>query len=454
MSSGVINPVPPGGNTGGPVNSVPTTTSLRPTASNDGNTAGPDRPTSAPEPTTSSTPEGPWGPAIPPGNDATFELGEDGVTYYTNTTIDDFSPLVTFNGADGEVDGSDWIRLAQEARESSPTTPANSQRNWFLGTYKRTNTVNSSIKIDFYGSEIHLYGDSGPAYGAYSLKLDDEEAVIGSAYYPALAVGRAHHVHSLTDLTEGKHELVVTNLGNRAELIEGNGFLLDFAIAKQKVGVPGRLRPQAFDTKGEDLSRLSTNGTWAVGNLPGDVPPGEGGLKIAIYVERKAIWTAENFATLTHRFKGTGIQVYGGRNATHGLYRATLTDTATSTTVHSQLYNASTPCRGLDAGTLIQCEWRGATLKYAIADLNPDVEYELGLQNIHDGESRNLLEVDLIRVFDLQDAREPGDAGGALPAVPGSGDKSAARKLGAMDPFANLVVLLMSFLAVWRALKA
>ena len=95
--------------------------------------------------------------------------------------------------------------------------------------------------MHFSGSEIHLYGDSGPAYGAYSLILDDEEPVVDTAFYPALAVGRAHLVHSLTNLTEGRHELVVTNLGNRGDLIEGNGFLLDFAIARQKVGIPGQV---------------------------------------------------------------------------------------------------------------------------------------------------------------------------------------------------------------------
>ena len=86
------------------------------------------------------------------------------------------------------------------------------------------------------GSEIHLYGDTGPAYGAYSLQLDQGTPDLRSAFYPALAVGPAHYLYSLRNLTEGRHELVITNLGTREGLVEGEGFLLDYVLVTQKVG--------------------------------------------------------------------------------------------------------------------------------------------------------------------------------------------------------------------------
>ena len=99
-----------------------------------------------------------------------------------------------------------------------------------------SNSISSFIHNADVGSEIHLYGDTGPAYGAYSLQLDQGTPDLRSAYFPALAVGPAHYLYSLRNLTEGRHELVITNLGTREGLVEGDGFLLDYVLVTQRVG--------------------------------------------------------------------------------------------------------------------------------------------------------------------------------------------------------------------------
>ncbi|KAG2005618.1 hypothetical protein CC2G_002008 [Coprinopsis cinerea AmutBmut pab1-1] len=395
-------------------------------------------------------------PVLPPNQPPTVRLGDDGANYYVNTTIDDFSPLMTFS------DG--WISTIADMNSSNPLKPI-PQRNWHLWTYKRTETPNATVSIEFWGSELYLYGDTGPAYGVYSLALDDETPTVHTAFYPALAAGRSHLMHTLRNLTEGRHELTITNLGTRDGLNEGPAFLLDFAVARQKVGTIEGLQPNASDVRDEALSGLATNGTWSLLNIQDDVVPGEGGLKPAIYVERRALFTTDDWATLVHRFQGTGIQVFGGWNSTHGSYRATLTDTGNSTVLHSKIYDTAAVCGGSDAPG---CEWRGTTLKFTAADLNPDAQYELTLQNVHSG-GNSAFEVGFIRVFGSQDAREPGTGSSGVPAPstggglpePGSAgqqpggasDETGSGRMNSLDPLLQLWVLMFLFVAAWKTLK-
>jgi hypothetical protein len=92
------------------------------------------------------------------------------------------------------------------------------------------------------GSEIRLYGDGGPAYGAYSLKVDGGEPTIHTEHSLAQPVGRDLLMHTLTGLTEGRHELEITSLGSRDGLpfTEGEELMFDYAVVTQKVGeAPG-----------------------------------------------------------------------------------------------------------------------------------------------------------------------------------------------------------------------
>jgi hypothetical protein len=85
------------------------------------------------------------------------------------------------------------------------------------------------------GSEIRLYGDGGPAYGAFSLTLDGGEPIVDTEHDLAQPYGRDILMHTLTGLTEGRHELVITALGGR-DATEGQELLFDHAVVTQKVG--------------------------------------------------------------------------------------------------------------------------------------------------------------------------------------------------------------------------
>lgn len=334
-----------------------------------------------------------WPPASPAGHPE-FSTTSDSVVY-TNTTIDDFSPLVSFSNS-----VSDWVTPLTDSDLSAvrPEMP----RLWNLGTYKRTEVRNATVTIEFWGSEIALYGDTGPAYGAYSLSVDGGDPTIHSAFARDRGRGPAHHLHTLEGLSDGRHQLVITALGTREGLSEGSSFLFDYATAKQKIAEPGADRLFAsLDLRADALARVTKNGTWGLERVQDDLQPGEGGVKPAIYFEREAYVTTENLATLTHTFRGSGIQVYGGRNATHGSYSVTLTDVDNSDVAHSQLCNATADCDFPEPGsnnTKPGCEWRGSVLKFAAADLDPSSEWRLQLQNVAQGD-KSTFEVNLIRVI-------------------------------------------------------
>ncbi|KAH6912140.1 hypothetical protein BKA70DRAFT_1266755 [Coprinopsis sp. MPI-PUGE-AT-0042] len=393
-------------------------------------------------------------PPASPAEHPEFTTNSNG-DVYTNTTIDDFSPLVTFSNA-----ASDWVTPLTDSNLSAvrPAEP----RTWNLGTYRRTEVRNASVTIEFWGSELHLYGDTGPTYGAYALSVDGEDPTIHSAFARDRGKGPSHLLHSLRDLSEGRHEVVITALGTREGLSEGESLLFDYAVARQRVAEPGTVQALAsLDIRGEALSSVTKNGTWAVERVQDDLQPGEGGIKPAIYFERVAYATTESWATLTHTFRGSGIQVYGGRNATHGSYSVTLSNAGTSNVVHSQVYNATADCDFPEpeaSDTKPSCEWRGSVLKFAAADLDPTLEWRLQLQNI--GQTgRSTFEVNLIRVIGPGSELNTVDGGAVFvngSAVPSTGeeaDDTGAGYVNSPNILVNVLILLLFLRAFVTAFR-
>jgi len=392
-----------------------------------------------------------------PGAPPTYLTEDDGSTY-TNLTIDDFDPVVV--GSEGH-----WLTPLTDS-DMSAVRPGD-DRSWHLGTYKRTETKNATLKIGFWGSEISLYGDRGPTYGAYSLTLDDETPVVESAFYPALATGDAGWLYTFRNLTDEYHELVITNLGTREGLLEGESFLFDYALVKQRVGLKGLPSPINIDIAGADLEKLNETGVWSLNTVELDGSDGNGGFA----PEATTIYsTAERGASIAHTFSGTGIGVYGTRNGSHGLYRTTLTSLNTSSVVHDETYNATVQC-GLPVPSIFPgCEWHGSVLLYSIANLDPEQRYEIKLENMQERPERApigaSLDIEFIRVFQtvLSSGAEPGGSNGSSPSLGGggggSGNNNSTNTNGArsllhaeygMANFVIFVIFGMMMARVWRS---
>ncbi|KAJ3526081.1 hypothetical protein NMY22_g10311 [Coprinellus aureogranulatus] len=391
---------------------------------------------------------------------------------YANITIDDFSPILTFSNNTGAALKGDWVTPLTDS-DLSAARPL-PEREWYLGTYMRTETVNASISFVFEGSELHLYGDRGPAYGAYSIEVDDGTPELKSAFYPALAVGPAHYLASVRNLTEGNHTVRIVNWGTREGLVEGKSFLLDYVVVRQKVGpVDGQSEPKISDVTGEDLASLNTTGTWTLVSNPDDVFTAQG-----LNASQPKVWyeTTERRAQLGYEFtNATAIQVYGTRNGTHGAYTASLSSSNNpSFAPITNTYNASVPCGLTSSNTttpalnspenvLPGCEWDGTVLMYSSANLDPTSHYALTLENVD--EDGGVLGVGLIRTLGL--AGEQVEAGSFPQSLTGggggtgtnggtgnNGDSGDAGQNGAlrvgMGMF-ELVIMVLAWMFVWRS---
>jgi hypothetical protein len=191
-------------------------------------TAPPDASTSSPASNSTSSDTLPVLPGAAPAFETT------GNVTYANITLDDFSPVLSFSNNSGVALQGDWVTPLTDS-DLSAARPL-PQREWYLGTYMRTETVNASVTFAFEGSEVHLYGDTGPTYGVYTIQVDDQTPELKTAYYPAQAAGAAHYLASVKNLTEGNHTVTIVNRGTREGLNEGRAFLLDYVIVRQRVG--------------------------------------------------------------------------------------------------------------------------------------------------------------------------------------------------------------------------
>jgi len=403
----------------------------------------------------------PWPPKAP-NELPIFVAADDGAggkAYYTNITIDDFSPLITFSNASAV----DWPATVMEwwspATDPALTTVDPSSREWHLGTCKRTERTGATATIEFYGSEIYLYGDTGPLYGGFSIAVDNGTATEHDNFYPAQAAGKSHFMAAVKNLTEGRHTLTLTNVGGREELNFSSGaFLLDFAVVRQRVGLAvNGTEPGWTSVANEELDAVPANGTWVSNTVMDYMAPGPGGATPEIYIETRTRATTERYAALTHTFKGAGIQVWGRRNATHGTYRATLAAAGAANgtaPLHDAVYDAVAPCGfPLAPGepdvpdVRPPCEWRGSALRFAAADLDPAVEHTLVLQNLGAGSADAIFEIDKIRVFAMGPARD-GDGGGS--GSSGAGEDGAAMGLAAPNALVAFVTMFLTLMLVRR----
>lgn len=195
-----------------------------------------------------------------------------------------------------------------------------------------------------------------------------------------------------------------------------------------------------------------------------------------------------SYLTLYLTFVATAVQVFGTRNATHGVYRATLSASNSSQPLSSQTYNASAPCDFPGAGAqnvLPGCEWRGSVLKFSAANLDPALSYQLRLENIDTTNkvfgvcissggflsnrilTFRCLDVDLIRTFDAYGPFPlPGftdDGSGSSSTGSGSSNNNgtagssnsgngALGRAGGIPAVGEMTLFLMAWLFLWRSL--
>ncbi|KAF6747386.1 hypothetical protein DFP72DRAFT_1174899 [Ephemerocybe angulata] len=308
---------------------------------------------------------------------------------YANLTIDSFSPLIVYDPPMSIGTGA-WHTPITDSRLSEIGTL--SQRDWHLGTYMRSEMPNATIWFWFEGSELYLYGDRGPSYGAFSVQVDsDTTKELRSAYTPAQSMGGSSLLDAVRGLSEGRHKVGVTIEGPRTGPVEGSGFLLDYVVVRQRVGTG---QPKISDVRGADLEKLSSWKAWTKDEVTEQQGQNVTQTKTIVSSSAKG-------ESLTYSFSNaTAVHVYGTRNATHGAYSVSLTSSSPSVVGSTTFYDGSFPCDFPNrTNNLTSCEWRGSVLKHAAANLDPAANYTLKLENTDVSGGGRIFDVDLIRTF-------------------------------------------------------
>lgn len=106
------------------------------------------------------------------------------------------------------------------------------------GTAHFTTNTSAFVNLTFVGTDIALYGASGPQFGSYQVELDGQTTT-SSAYasqngtLPHLLFGSAGLNATQT------HSLVLRNLGNNGNSTQGEEMLLDYAVLTVPVAPRG-----------------------------------------------------------------------------------------------------------------------------------------------------------------------------------------------------------------------
>ncbi|KAG8770861.1 hypothetical protein FRC12_004012, partial [Ceratobasidium sp. 428] len=106
-----------------------------------------------------------------------------------------------------------------EFQYSTPTSVWTARVNvaGFYGrTVHSTNTYGAAASLTFEGSEMYLYGSTGPNYGQLKVQLDNQPALELNGTAPTLHTQTL--LYTMSDLAAGEHQLVITNLGDNQAL--------------------------------------------------------------------------------------------------------------------------------------------------------------------------------------------------------------------------------------------
>jgi hypothetical protein len=107
------------------------------------------------------------------------------------------------------------------------------------GTVHITSQPSAYVNLSFVGTDIYLYGSSGPSSGSYSVTLDGQTALPSSAYAAENST-LPYLLYSASNLSASEaHSLQLTNLGNEGNTTIGTDLLFDYALLTVPIAVQG-----------------------------------------------------------------------------------------------------------------------------------------------------------------------------------------------------------------------
>ncbi|KAJ3782527.1 hypothetical protein GGU11DRAFT_583613 [Lentinula aff. detonsa] len=263
-----------------------------------------------------------------------------------NVTVDDFDSVLAY------ADQSVWTTPDPSSSDYLPESSP-----WLLGTFHKTSTVNASVSFNFTGPALFIYGFSGPEYGSYEVELDGSSTTASA--YSSINGSTPHLLYGTSNLTYGKHELMLRNLGALSSNGDGDGSSLLFDFLRFTVQLAPSGASVSNTTIQEDDSSLTYTGTWG-SNTSGNFSGGG------------SSYTNGDNATVSFPFNGSAVYVFGDKKNDHGLYSVVL-DNGTE-----QIFDGISGCGGAFGQT---CEQQQPTLAYFASNL-AEGEHSLKITNM------------------------------------------------------------------------
>lgn len=123
----------------------------------------------------------------------------------------------------------------------SPSDPSRNEASFarfWDSTAHFTSNTSAFVNLSFVGTDIALYGASGPAFGSYQVELDGQ--LTNATAYASENGTLPHLLYSSSGLNASQsHSLVLRNLGNNGNTSQGSQMLLDYATLTVPVAPQG-----------------------------------------------------------------------------------------------------------------------------------------------------------------------------------------------------------------------
>ncbi|KAK9893956.1 hypothetical protein P389DRAFT_111002 [Cystobasidium minutum MCA 4210] len=223
-----------------------------------------------------------------------------------NVTIDDFDALFVYSD-DAAFNTND------------PSRNESSFRTFHDATAHFTSNTSAYVNLSFVGTDIALYGASGPEYGNYQVVLDGQST--DATAYAANNGTLPYLLYSASGLNVSQpHQLTLRNLGNNGNETQGSRLLLDYATVTVPLAPEGATLTNT--TVENDSSRLVYTGLWESNTSP-------------FFSGGSTSYTNGTSASVQLTFNGSAIYVFGDANNDHYAFNVTLD--GLTTTHHTPL---------------------------------------------------------------------------------------------------------------------
>ncbi|KAF8882822.1 hypothetical protein BD779DRAFT_904513 [Infundibulicybe gibba] len=249
-----------------------------------------------------------------------------------NVTIDDFDSILKY-----DVQAQWQTPDPSSPSFDPPSTP------WVMGTYHQTSEKNATVRLNFTGPAVYIYGGSGPSYGSYEIQIDGWSGIYSAS--GSQNASTAHLLFGSSNLTYASHQLVLRNLGARGN-DTGGIFLLDSLQTTIQLAQAGATVGNT--TYQEDDPALKYDGKWDSNKSPNFSGGGTS-------------YTQADKASVSLSFRGSAVYVFGDKKNNHGLYSVVLDNRS------AEVYNGESGCSGALGVT---CEQMKPTLEYLASNLD------------------------------------------------------------------------------------